>query len=189
MNIKLYAVLFVFSLLAANRGHSQNASVEKSIFGIQTGFLGAWVNHEARLASKFSLRSEIGLEAGYAGGAFQNDVFFFAPTLKLEPRYYYNLESRQHKGKSIAKNSGNFFALNTVYVPDWFVISNESNLQIVETFSVIPKWGIRRVVGRHFTYEIGLGIGYQYSNYKQFGFSQNESDITSELHLRIGYTF
>ncbi|PKP40360.1 MAG: hypothetical protein CVT96_09160 [Bacteroidetes bacterium HGW-Bacteroidetes-13] len=188
MNFKTLSIYFIF-ILSGNFIFSQQATVEKSIFGVQTGFLGVWINHEARLAPKFALRSEIGLEAGYAGGSFQNDVFFFAPTLKLEPRYYYNLQKRLDKGKSITKNSGNFFAINTLYTPDWFVISSESNLDVVETLSVIPKWGIRRVVGEHFTYEVGIGIGYQYSNYKQFGFSQNESDVTGELHLRIGYTF
>lgn len=184
-NTFLFFILLAYSYLS----FSQQATVEKSIFSVQTGFLGVWINHEARLAPKFALRSEIGLEAGYAGGSFQNDVFFLAPILKLEPRYYYNLQKRSDKGKSIAKNSGNFFAINTLYTPDWFVISSESNLDVVETLSIIPKWGIRRVVGEHFTYEVGIGIGYQYSNYKQFGFSQNESDVTGELHLRIGYTF
>ncbi|MDZ4148260.1 MAG: hypothetical protein U1C58_08255 [Flavobacteriaceae bacterium] len=184
-NTFLSIALFSLSYLS----FSQQATVEKSIFGAQTGFLGVWINHEARLSPKFALRSEIGLEAGYAGGSFQNDIFFFAPTLKLEPRYYYNLQKRSDKGKNIAKNSGNFLAINTVYTPDWFVISSESNLRVVETLSIIPKWGIRRVVGEHFTYEAGIGIGYQYSNYKQLGFSQNESDVNGDLHLRIGYTF
>jgi hypothetical protein len=188
MNFKTHSICLIF-ILYGNFIFSQQATVEKSIFGVQVGFLGAWVNHEARLAPKFALRSEIGLEAGYAGGSFQNDIFFFAPTLKLEPRYYYNLQKRSDKGKNIAKNSGNFLAINTVYTPDWFVISSESNLSVVETLSIIPKWGIRRVAGEHFTYEVGIGIGYQYSNYKQLGFSQNESDVNGDLHLRIGYTF
>lgn len=162
--------------------------MEKSLFNLQIGFLGAWVNHEARLSDKISLRSEIGLEAGYAGGSFSNDIFFLAPTLKLEPRYYYTLQRRSDKGRSIKKNSANFLAVNFLYTPDWFVISNEDNLSVVETFSVIPKWGIRRVVG-NFSYELGLGIGYQYSSYRQFGVRVNESDTTGELHLRIGYAF
>jgi len=123
MNFKTLSICLIF-ILSGNFIFSQQATVEKSIFGAQTGFLGVWKNHEARLAPKFALRSEIGLEAGYAGGSFQNDIFFFAPTLKLEPRYYYNLQKRLNKGKSIAKNSGNFLAINMVYTPDWFVISS-----------------------------------------------------------------
>lgn len=188
MRSKLHLLIIVF-LLQGGSVFAQNATVEKSIFGIQTGFLGVWANHEARLGNKFALRSEIGLEASFSGGTFSNDIFVIAPTLKLEPRFYYNLQKRLDKGKSIAKNTANFLAINVTYVPDWFTISNEDNVSVIENFSIIPKWGIRRVVGEHFTYEAGIGIGYQYSNYKQFGFSQNESDVTADLHLRIGYTF
>ena len=53
-------------------------------------------------------------------------------------------------------------SLKTSYHPDWFVISNVNNVQIRSDISIIPTWGIRRNVGKHFTYESGIGIGYQY---------------------------
>ncbi|MGG5485400.1 hypothetical protein [Gaetbulibacter sp. PBL-D1] len=46
---------------------SQTTSVEKSTFGVQTGFLGIWVHNESRLSNSIALRSEIGLDAGIWG--------------------------------------------------------------------------------------------------------------------------
>jgi len=43
--------------------HAQDAAatVEKSIFYVQPGFLGVYVNNESRLADKWALRTEIAL--------------------------------------------------------------------------------------------------------------------------------
>ena len=49
---------------------AQEAGVEKSVFGIQTGFLGIWGHNESRLNSAFALRSEIGFDSGIWGGDF-----------------------------------------------------------------------------------------------------------------------
>lgn len=46
---------------------SQNASVEKSVFCIQTGFLGIWLHNETKLTNQIALRSEIGFDSGIWG--------------------------------------------------------------------------------------------------------------------------
>ena len=50
-------------------GRSQNASVEESIFGIQTGILGIWAHNESKLGNSIALRTELGLDAGIFGGS------------------------------------------------------------------------------------------------------------------------
>ena len=40
--------------------NAQNASVEKTVFGIQTGFLGIWGHNESKLSNTIALRSELG---------------------------------------------------------------------------------------------------------------------------------
>jgi len=159
---------------------SQNKiSVEKSIYGIQIGTLGFWFYNESKLTNTIALRSEIGLDA-----AAINYFFALAPTINAEPRFYYNLKKRSKKGKSIFRNSANFLALEFFYVPDLFVISNRRNVSVTNSLSIIPKWGIKRTIGKHFTYELGLGIGY-YIDLDDSRFN----DTTADLHLRIGYTF
>jgi len=169
---------------------SQTASVEKSTYGIQTGFLGIWAHNETKLTNSIALRTEVGFDSGIWGGDFYDGTgFLMTPVITLEPRLYYNLNKRVKKSRRIDGNSGNFISLKTSYHPDWFVISNTDNVSVVSDISFIPTWGIRRNVGKHFTYETGIGIGYRYIFAKQAGFLENESEVAVNLHLRLGYRF
>jgi len=111
------------------------------------------------------------------------------PVITIEPRLYYNLNIRDSKGKSISGNCGNFISIKTSYNPDWFVISNHDNINIVNQVSIIPTWGIKRNIGKHFCFETGAGIGYRYYFYDINGFNVNGGEAVLNLHLRIGYRF
>jgi hypothetical protein len=184
-------ILFTMALCGMTLiAKSQTASVEKSTYGIQTGFLGIWAHNESKLTNSIALRTEIGFDSGIWGGSFYDGTgFLMTPVITLEPRFYYNLNKRVKKSRRIDGNSGNFISLNTSYHPDWFVISNTDNVSIISDISIVPTWGIRRNIGKHFTYETGIGIGYRYIFAKQAGFSENEGEATANLHLRIGYRF
>jgi hypothetical protein len=104
-------ILLALIVFATQKTTAQEVStVEKSVYGIQAGFLGFWVHNETKLKRKLSLRSEVGFDTGifssnadYSG----TDVgVVFTPTISLEPRFYYNLDKRVEKGKSIAKTAG-----------------------------------------------------------------------------------
>lgn len=169
---------------------AQNASVEQSTFGIQTGFLGVWVHNEAKLSNSIALRSELGLDTGIFGSDLYDDVsFLLAPTITLEPRWYYNLNKRVEKNRRIDGNSGNFIAVKITYHPDWFTISSENNINFISDISIVPTWGIRRNVGDHFTYEAGFGVGYVHYLEDLNPSIFDTSDITANLHLRLGYRF
>ena len=186
LNVTVFAVIFLIAMKVT----AQNASVERSIFGIQTGILGIWVHNEAKLSNTIVLRSEIGFDGGYRYSDFYDlNYYVLAPVITAEPRWYYNLEKRNKKGKNTIKNSGNFIGLKISFHPDWFTISNEDDIKITPQISFIPKWGIKRIIGNHFTYEAGIGIGYQYIFYKSEGYSENEGGLAADLHARIGYTF
>ncbi|GAL79713.1 hypothetical protein JCM19274_3125 [Algibacter lectus] len=66
-----------------------------------------------------------------------------APVIRLEPRWYYNLDKRVSKSRSISGNAGNFLALQTSYHPNWFTISNYDNVEVVNQVSIIPTWGYK----------------------------------------------
>ena len=184
-------ILFTIALCGMTLiAKSQTANVEKSTYGIQTGFLGIWVHNESKLTNSIALRTEIGFDSGIWGGSFYDGTgFLMTPVITAEPRWYYNLNKRESKSRRIDGNSGNFVSLKTSHHPDWFVISNTDNVSIISDISIVPTWGIRRNVGKHFTYETGIGIGYRYIFAKQAGFLENESEATLNLHLRIGYRF
>ena len=114
---KIITLAFISLSIFCN---AQNPSVEKSVFGIQTGFLGFWGHNESRLSNTIALRSELGLDAGILITDFEGrSGFLLAPVLTLEPRFYYNLNKRISKSKDITNNSGSFISLKTSYHPDW----------------------------------------------------------------------
>lgn len=180
----IITLFFTFSLST----QAQEA-VEKSVSGVQVGFLGAWVYHEARLADQFALRTEIGLDAsGFISNPFTEAArYAFAPEFTIEPRYYYNISKRAGKQKNTTANAANFISLKTTYTPDWFVISNKDNVYVDNLISVVPTWGMRRNIGRsNFNYELGFGLGYEHVFYRYGG---TEGDLAINLHARIGYRF
>lgn len=185
---KIVVALILFGISLTVK--SQNASVEKSNFGVQTGFLGVWVHNESKLSNSIALRSEIGLDSGVWFGSLYDKVgFLMAPVITVEPRWYYNLNKRKKQSKRIDGNSGNFLSLKTSYHPDWFVVSNYNNIKEISDFSIIPTWGIKRNIGKHFNYETGVGVGYRYVFGKKAGYLNNVSEAVFNLHLRIGYKF
>lgn len=185
--MKNLLLTIVFSCLIISV-KSQNASVEKSIFGVQTGFLGIWGHHEAKLSNQIVLRGELGFDTGIWGGDYYDKIgFLLAPVITAEPRWYYNLNKRVHKKRRIDGNSGNFLSLKTSYHPDWFVISNYDNINVISDISFIPTWGIKRNIGKYLNYETGIGLGYQYFFAKQAGYLENEGNLALNLHLRIGF--
>jgi len=166
---------------------AQQPSVEKSISGVQLGFMSAWVYHEIRLFDNITLRAEGGLGAGfwYQKSFFDtnaNSGFVVRPIFAVEPRYYYNLNNRYQKQKKIDNNAANFVSLNVEVDPGWIIASNEKDLSASSNISLIPTWGIRRNLGKHFNYELGVGVGYQYV----FNIG---GDLVFRPHLRIGYQF
>ena len=171
---------------------SQDTSVEKSTFGLQTGVLGIWVYNEAKLSNAIALRTELGFDFGIWETTYYDDFdspFILTPVIVVEPRFYYNLKKRSDNSKRIHGNSGNFIAIKSSYHPDWFVLFNTENAPIVSDFSIIPTWGIRRHIGKHFDFEAGLGAGFSYTFAKGAGYLKNKSEMELNMHLRIGYRF
>ncbi|WP_055442440.1 hypothetical protein [Lacinutrix himadriensis] len=169
---------------------AQDASVEKSLYGIQTGPIGIWGYNETKLTNSIALRSEIGIEAGFSGGSNYNGTYFVvAPSISLAPRWYYNLKKREGKSKRIDGNSGNFVSLKTSYQTDLELASNDEHVDLISDITIIPTWGIRRNIGKHFNYEAGFGIGYIHYFKKDNVRLINEADVAVNAHARIGYTF
>ena len=186
--MKIITTLLFVSLSIGSK--AQDVSVTKTVFGVQAGLVGIWIHNESRLTNVLTLRSELGFDTGIWEGYFYDKTgFLLAPVFTAEPRFYYNLRKRDLKSKDITNNSGNFISLTTKYHPDWFVISNYKDISVVADISIIPTWGIRRNIGIHFNYEAGFGLGYRYYFSKDAGFDSNESELTANLVLRIGYVF
>jgi len=168
---------------------SQNSSVEKSIFGVQTGVLGIWAYNEAKLSNSIALRTELGLDFGIWETTYYDDYdspFILTPVIVVEPRYYYNLKKRAANSKRTDGNSGNFIAVKSSYHPET-AIFNTDDAPVVSDFAIIPTWGLRRNLGNHFNYEVGIGAGFSHTFAKSAGYSEDESGLELNMHLRIGF--
>lgn len=169
-----FAMLIASGTLLAQ----EKKSVEKSIFNVQAGFVGLYANNELKLYKDLVLRTEVGLEPSW----FVGNGTIWHPNLRLEPRYYYNMGKRSEDGKNIQNNSGNFFGVAFNYRPAANLFKSSDNIRGIESYSVVPKWGIRRSFAKNFNYEAGVGFGYRHE--VDYG---NFAEI--DLHLRIGYSF
>lgn len=171
---------------------SQSTTVEKSLFGVQTGVLGLWAYNEARLSNNIALRTEIGFDFGIWETTYYDDYespFIQTPVIVLEPRFYYNLKKRSENSKSTDGNAGNFIAIKAGYHTDEFVLFNTDDAPVVSDFSIIPTWGIRRNLGEHFNYETGIGVGFSHTFAERAGYAEDKSELELNMHLRIGYKF
>ena len=193
---KLYIAITAF--LVAQASHAQDtqqtASVEKSIFNIQTGAVGAWVSYEGRLSDRWALRAEVGFDLwsyevfNYESIGNTEKGVTLVPSINIEPRWYYNIAKRAEKGRYTANNSANFVTVAVEYYPNLFLIGGPDGLEMDEQISFIPKWGIRRTIAQsNFNYELGIGVGpVWYLNKEQ---NYDRADVTVDAHIRIGYTF
>lgn len=187
-------LFFVPYLLVAQSDKVELTSVEDRIYGVQVS-LGAWTYGEFKLDKTITLRAEVGLEGwihshSYYFFAQQNKTFFsLFPVVSVSPRWYYSLHKRQMKGRKTAGNSANFLSLNLTFNPNWFEITNfPYDRKYGNAIQLIPSWGMRRSIGKHFDFELGLGMGYSYYFVVNPDFEYQHAFI-AKLHLRFGYHF
>ncbi len=173
---------------SANLTSTTRVSVEKSIFSIQTGFIGIWINNEFRLSNSIALRTELGYSAQLMWGAGQMAGFIMTPVATLEPRWYYNLQKRKSKSKRIDGNSGNYLSLQSSFYPAGAILGKYKAIVINPVLTLIPMWGMHRNIGRHFNYEVGAGFGYVHYFADKYGYGAHDN-LALNLLLRIGYRF
>lgn len=169
-----YVLLILMPFLGVAQ---EKASVEPMVSNVQIG-LGAFINSEFKMDRTLTLHAEVGALPSWT----MNYGGVLAPTFGMGTRWYYNLDKRQEKGYNISNNAGNFLSLMLNYRPKGVLFSSKDNVQVIENISIVPKWAIRRNLGKNFHYEVGAGLGIR----KEFKF-KTEAEL--DLHLRIGYTF
>ena len=180
-------ILPLIAIFITCRCYAQDTKLEESIFSVQAGFFGVFVNNEYAVSKKIALRSEIGYELiGYAYSEALGSSYKMMPVFTFEPRWYYNLTRRENKGKNITANSGNFVGIKTSFNPNVLTISKDELEYSLIT--MIPTWGLRRKMGKHFNFETGFGIGGGYLFYKDAVY-QDYLYLAINLHLRFGYNF
>ncbi len=179
----LISLLMIISYTGFSQS-KQKASVEKSTFGIQIGpSQSSWICNEFRLSNQITLRTEIGREKKVLIDFDNRGIHSLkSRSIKLEPRWYYNLNKRVSESKSIAGNIGNYLSLKATYYLDrsYHLEKNEGDSYSFSTSPNPPllslNWGIRRNICNHINYEVGVGARLD-----------SDLDFSPSINLRIGY--
>jgi len=177
MKLKLLTFAILCSFVAVKSFGQVEAGVE-NVHSIKVPLpFGVGYGYERALSRQITLNTELMLAGGYGGryGAI------LVPTLRIEPRFYYNYLNRIARGKKVLNNSASFLSLsiensfNTYLTYD--DVKKGTNL-----ISIIPKWGLRKTIGQNFFFEGAIGLGTSYSKLNKF-------KVVPSLDLRLGYTF
>jgi len=190
--MKKVVLSILVSFLFIN-SYAQEATVEKSMWGVQIGLPPLAVYHESRLTNSVALRTE--LNFGFAIERSLGETrWAIIPAIDLEPRYYYNLQKRASKGKQTIGNCGNFISLNFGYTPGFAIKSSNANVD--PSIHIIPTWGLKRNIGTSFNYDFAFGIGYSASFEEHTSFyGQGETihhtdhELALSIRFGIGYKF
>jgi hypothetical protein len=175
-------IFFFFGFIIAISICAQEKATD--VFNAKIGLIGAWISYEKAVSPEFTINGEIGYEGGFFYSDWiDNDLnYVFTTTLSLEGRFYYNFKHRIEKEKNTKNNSANYLALEATYTPDWGTAENSKNINVLKTFSVIPKYGLRRNLSEKFNFEFAVGPGYQWTE------NGNDGAILG-IDVKFGYNF
>lgn len=133
--------------------------------------------------STFSAGIGIGYNGGYpdlttGGSGF---IYIISPFLDIQEKWFYNLNKRNKKNRTIANNSGNFISLR--FVTRGNSIAENVNRTSDFDFAFGPTWGIQRKYGKRF--HLLFDVGPQY----YFDTEGNGNIWPIMFQLNLGFDF
>lgn len=155
MKKKIY-ILLLFPLLI---NAQQSKTVTESLFKIN--ILTPGLTYEKGLTNNTTLCLDGNLSVGFA--VHNNETVVLAtPFVRSQYRYYYNLEKRVSKGKSISNNSGGFLALNLSY----YFKPSGTNVYVsnYDGFTAGGVWGFQKTYKSGVNLSANAGLGYNLSD-------------------------
>ena len=173
---RLGIILILIFLI--NLSYGQNDKVQ-NVHSLKATFIGLSYAYEQSISQKSTINFELMLAGGFGSSFINGDYWLITPIIRVEPRYYYNYLKRIDKGKKVINNSANYLSLSADYQ---FGTSIGNNAQALQTFSLIPKWGLKRTIGNHFIFEFATGLGAYTSEIETW-------KPTLGLDLKFGYSF
>lgn len=162
-------IFLLICLLSFGITQAQEIPQTEDRYGVSAGVIGVWGFYEKALTKNFSLHSQIGYHGGFMMGTDSKLDYVFTTSIRVEPRYYYNLSKRDSKGKSTSNNTGNYLALELSYVPDLLSSSNREGVEVSKSLYLIPKYGLRRNISSVVSFEFAFGIGYAWGEHSVNG--------------------
>lgn len=161
----LFTGLLHSSFAQANNTDNNLSNLIKLDLALQ----GIGFTFEPRIYKKMTIDFSAGAGGGYDVSEdrlgyeynFLQPAFYFSVT----PKYFYNIQKRIDKGKSIQFNSGNYIGLRLKYN----TASIAANIYLRDALLINLHWGLQRAIGNKWTYTTHIGAGYAKDINSQFG--------------------
>ena len=133
--------------------------------------------------STFSAGLGIGYGGGYPDLTFAGNGFTYiiSPFLDVQEKWFYNLNKRNSKNRTIENNSGNFVSLRLISRGN-SIYENVYRTSDFD-FAIGPTWGIQRKYGKNFHLLFDVGPQYYFDTYG------NGNIWPIMLQLNLGFDF
>lgn len=130
-------------------------------------FFDPGISYEKRIGKLQTLSFQALLSSaiyiGYSDALGNTSSINFYPAAATQYRYYYNLGTRQGKGKRTEMNSLNYVAAQaevSFYKPT-IPVEGDDEIRTLQTFGI--AWGFQRNYPKRFSLDLNFGIGYAYT--------------------------
>ena len=157
--------IFIFSLVLLLNSvflfaQQLNDDYLRNLTRLDLGLHGVGITFEPKMGKKITIDLSAGIGGGYNIGLseFTYELHLTNPALSFSvtPKFFYNLQKRAEKGKSMALNAGNYIGLRLRYTTSGVV----ENSAVYDALLMNLHWGLQRALGKKWSFATHLGAGY-----------------------------
>ena len=155
--ILIFTAILIFSTLTYSQKESD---LSRNLFKVN--ILAPGLTYERVLSDKTTFNIDVNLSFGGTSNGGGQLKLLASPFGRAQYRYYYNLEKRLTKNKSIMGNSGAYIAPSVSYymktISDDFHLSNNDGL------TAGAVWGFQKTYKSGINLGANTGLGYNFSS-------------------------
>jgi hypothetical protein len=157
----------------------------QKLVNLDLGLQGIGISFELPVQRNLTIEFSGGFGGGYdlTTGSLSYDWDLTDPCvyLSVNPRYYYNRDKRQRKGKKSILNAGNYIGLRAKYTAVSLIQGTTS-----DAFLINLHWGMHKPIGRKWTINGHAGVG------SAFNFTDIVAPVSWQIYpaaeLKFSYT-
>ncbi|MDR0955171.1 MAG: hypothetical protein LBM20_07330 [Rikenellaceae bacterium] len=159
--------------------HTIHANISMGNFHAGTGYSYEWA-----FAPKWTvvgsawLKSEFFWGENFIVGNYSE--YILHPAISVEPRFYYNFNRRETRGKNTSLNSGSYLSTTfSCFIPS--INGKNGAYRDFFHYGIAPHWGMRRVYSNNLFLEFHTGL--------IFLMAPGEALVGPDINLKFGYVF
>ncbi len=189
--IKKTIIVVLLNFITFSSYSQEAPSLLNNRFEVGVGLLYAKVGYEQKLTNKLSVVGSLNYNMSYQNYNGYSETYSIG-SIKVEPRWYYNIEKRKAKGKNIKNNSANYFALEVEYLPKAMATQKFIDYHTLFEYAInySTTYNIKRNIGQsNFGYEYGFGLGITHLKERYHPrYDYKHNDLVILLKIGLNYS-